>query len=437
MRPIFLIGFSGTGKSTVGRLLGARLGRPACDLDALMVERSGRTIADIFANDGEAAFRQLESAVLRDAAARTDGPIVATGGGVPTIAANREAMAARGWVIGLEASPETIYRRLRDTVEVRPLLQAADPPEHIRALKASRQPVYALAHWTVHTERLTPEQVAEEIVRAVALLECGEVPPQPDRGFRVGAKWFGRDRPLICVPIVATTPEEALAQAARIVSLLPDMVELRADYLRDISPGLVRELLPRLAAYGLPILFTNRAQAEGGVRAQDEASRVATIEAACVSGLPAVVDVELATAALLRDRVVAAGRAHGVPVLLSFHDFKATPANDVLVAHLAAMQAAGADAAKLALMPATAADATRLLAFCRAATTGALAGFALPLATMSMGALGMISRVVGHRAGSALTFAAVAPGGGSAPGQLSVAELRECWAALGEGVTAP
>src|SRR6476660_7211443 len=90
VRPIFLIGFSGTGKSTVGRLLGTRLGRPACDLDALMVERTGRTIADIFANDGEAAFRRLESEVLRAAAERVDGPIVATGGGVPTIAANRE-----------------------------------------------------------------------------------------------------------------------------------------------------------------------------------------------------------------------------------------------------------------------------------------------------------------------------------------------------------
>ena len=433
MRPIFLIGFSGTGKSTVGRLLGARLGRPACDLDALMVERTGRTIADIFANDGEAAFRQLEAEVLRAAAERADGPIVATGGGVPTIAANREAMAAHGWVICLEASPETVYRRLRDTVEIRPLLQAADPLEHIRALKATRQPAYALAHWTVHTDRLAPEQVAEEVARAVALLERGAA-ERPAAGFPVGAKRFGRDRPLVCVPIVAATPDEALAQAARIAPLRPDMVELRADYLRDLSPQLVRALLPRLAAHKLPILFTNRAQAEGGVQAQEEASRVAVIEAGCASGVPAVVDVELATAATLRDRVVAAGRAGGVPVLMSFHDFAATPADGVLVAHLAAMHAAGADAAKLSLMPQTAADATRLLALTRAATSGQVAGFALPLATMSMGALGMITRVVGHRAGSALTFAAVAPGGGSAPGQLAIAELRECWAALGEDV---
>jgi 3-dehydroquinate dehydratase-1 len=194
---------------------------------------------------------------------------------------------------------------------------------------------------------------------------------------------------------------------------------------------LVRGLLPRLADYGLPILFTNRVQTEGGAQAQDEAARVAGIEAAIVSGIPAVADVELATPAEYRDRLVAAGRGHGVPILMSFHDFTATPPDDVLIAHLRAMQAAGASAAKFALMPQSAADATRLLALCRAATDGAIEGFALPLAAMSMAAVGMITRVVGHQAGSALTFAAVAPGGGSAPGQLSIAELRACWAAMG------
>ena len=433
MRPIFLIGFSGTGKSTVGRLLGARLGRAACDLDALMVERTGRTIADIFANDGEAAFRRLETETLRAAASREDGPIVATGGGVPTIATNRELMDASGWVICLEATPEAIYQRLRDTVEVRPLLQAADPLEHIRALKAARQPAYALAHWTVHTDQLTPEQVAQEIVRAVALLDCGEVAPVQS-GFAVGAKWFGRDRPLVCVPIVATTAGEAVAQAERIAPLAPDAVELRADHLLELSPGLIRQLLPRLAACGMPILFTNRVEREGGAQVQDEASRCAIIEAAIVSGVPALVDLELATDGELRDRIVAAGREHGVPILMSFHDFMATPPDDVLITHLRAMQEAGAGAAKLALMPQTASDATRLLTLCRAATSGKIAGFTLPLAAMSMGPVGMITRVVGHRAGSALTFAAVAPGGGSAPGQMSVAELRACWAAMG---TAP
>lgn len=431
MRPIYLIGFSGTGKSTVGRHLGARLGRPACDLDALIVERTGRTIADVFANDGEPAFRQIEAETLRAAARRTDGPIVATGGGVPTFPANRATMAESGWIICLEASPETLYQRLRDTVEVRPLLQSADPLEHIRTLKAARQPAYALAHWTIHTDRLAPAQVAAEVAHAIDILERDQ-PAPPPTGFPVGAKWFGRDRPVVCVPIVATTPDDAVAQAARIAPLAPDAVELRADHLQQISPDLVRDLLSRLAPFGLPLLFTNRVQAEGGAQAQDEPARIAAVEAAIATRIPAFVDLELATAADLRDRAIAAGRAHNVPILLSFHDFAATPPDDTLIAHLRAMQAAGASAAKLALMPQSAADATRLLALCRAATTGTIENFSLPLAAMSMGPVGMITRVIGHQAGSALTFAAVAPGGGSAPGQLSIDELRATWAATNE-----
>lgn len=430
MRPIYLIGFSGTGKSTVGRLLGARLGRPACDLDALIVERAGRPIAEIFVEDGEEAFRAMETEALRAAAGRSDGPIVATGGGVPMSAANREVMAASGWIICLEATPETIYARLKDTVEVRPLLQSADPLQHIRGLKTNRQFAYALAHWTIHTDRLTPAQAAEEIARAITLLERGEA-ATPASGFAVGAKWFGRDRPVVCVPIVATTPDEAVEQAARIVPLAPDAVELRADYLQGFPRFLVRELLPRLAEFGIPILFTNRLQAEGGAQAQYEGMRFTAILEAIATGIPAFVDVELATPGPLRDKIVAAGREHNVPILMSFHDFTATPPDEELIAHLRAMQAAGASAAKFALMPQSAADATRLLALCRAATAGAIEGFSLPLAAMSMGPVGMITRVVGHQAGSALTFAAVAPGGGSAPGQLSIAELRECWAAMG------
>jgi 3-dehydroquinate dehydratase type I len=433
VRTVYLIGFSGTGKSTVARLVGARLGLPARDLDDAIIARAGRPIAEIFANDGEVAFRALETEALR-ATANEGAAVIATGGGVPTIAANRDLMGASGWVICLEALPETLHDRLRAQLRtdgqagVRPLLDDPDPLGRIRALKEARQPVYARADWTVHTDRLSPEGVADEIARAVAILERSAIRnPQSamELGFPLGAKWFGRDRPLVCVPIVAATPDEACAQLERIAPLAPDAVELRADYLDDPSPATIAALLPRLAAGGLPILFTNRAAAEGGARPQDEARRLAAIVAAIESGIPAVVDVELATAAPLRDRAIAAAKHSGVPILLSSHDFAATPPDDELLARVAAMREAGAAGAKLALMPQGAADVARLLALCRAVTDGGT----IPLAAMGMGPLGAITRVIGHRAGSALTFAAVAPGGGSAPGQLSVAELRACWAA--------
>lgn len=437
MRTIYLTGFSGTGKSTVARHLAARLGVPTYDVDATIVERAGRPIADIFANDGESAFRTLESEALRSIseAAREHGGVIATGGGVPLAEANRRLMFEHGWVIGLEAHPETIYERVHRQLRtdgqagVRPLLDDPDALGRIQGLKTARQFVYSLAHWTIHTDRLTPEQVAGEIVRAITLLDGGTNPDHaPTAGFQFGPKWFGRDRPLVCVPIVAATPEAVLDAADRIAPLAPDAIELRADYLGDISPAATAALLPRLAERQLPILFTNRAAAEGGAREQEEESRVAALLAAIETGIPALVDVELATAPALRDRVLAAGKRRGVPVILSFHNFTLTPPDDELLATVAAMAAAGADAAKLAVMPQQAADAARLLALTRTVTSGAT-GLAIPLAAMGMGPLGMVTRVVGHRSGSALTFAAVAAGAGSAPGQLAIEELRAIWAA--------
>ncbi len=436
MRTIYLIGFSGTGKSTIARLVGARLGLPVSDLDALIVARAGRPIADIFASAGEDAFRALETSVLREVAA--GGPtIVATGGGVPTLPHNLALMRETGWLIALEALPETLRDRLHAQLraagprEVRPLLADPDPLGRIGALKAQRQSVYAQAHWTIHTDRLDTAQVADEVARAVALLHgtSDDRATTEERGFRIGGKRFGRDRPIVCVPLVAATAADALALAAQATPHAPDALELRADHLAERTPGAIAALLPRLAECGVPLLFTNRAANEGGAQGGGEDARVATILAAIESGIPALVDLELATAPALRERVVNAGKRRGVPIILSSHDFAATPPDEELLARLAAMAEAGADATKLALLPREAGDAVRLLALCRAATA---APTALPLAAMSMGALGVITRVIGHRAGSALTFAALAAGGGSAPGQLTLAELRALWTATGE-----
>jgi shikimate kinase len=174
-RGIYLIGFSGTGKSTVARLVGAQLGWPAYDIDRIIAESCGIDIPAIFAREGEEGFRARETAALR-AIPRDDPFVAATGGGMPLREENRRLMADSGWVIALEGRPETLLARLQrqrhdDAPDaVRPLLDAPATLDHLRAMKERRQPLYALADWTVHTDRLSPEQVADEIVRAVAIL---------------------------------------------------------------------------------------------------------------------------------------------------------------------------------------------------------------------------------------------------------------------------
>ena len=108
---IILTGFMGTGKTAVGREVAARLGRPFVDLDDLIVQRAGKAIPEIFAQDGESAFRALEAATCGEMAAPA-GLVIATGGGAVVNPANREALAAGGTVICLEADLETILQRV-------------------------------------------------------------------------------------------------------------------------------------------------------------------------------------------------------------------------------------------------------------------------------------------------------------------------------------
>lgn len=166
---IVLTGFSGTGKTAVAPLLAERIGWTVVDTDRVVEEMAGRSILEIFREQGEEAFRHLESDAIRQATGKAN-VVVSTGGGAILSVANRRLFAEAGFIVCLEARPETIHSRLasRSDVEAldRPLLATADPLLRIRDLKASRQHLYALADWTVNTDGLSPEAVVEEIMRA-------------------------------------------------------------------------------------------------------------------------------------------------------------------------------------------------------------------------------------------------------------------------------
>ena len=172
---IFITGFSGSGKSTVGRQAALRLGWRYVDTDEEIVTATGRPIDAIFGEDGEPRFRQLESQSLARVC-QGDEQVVSTGGGIVMDEGNRRLMESSGMIVCLEATPETIHRRLtaeRGAPEggvVRPMIEGPDPLNRIVELKSERQPSYALAPWTVHTDGLTPEEAADEIVRAWRVL---------------------------------------------------------------------------------------------------------------------------------------------------------------------------------------------------------------------------------------------------------------------------
>ncbi len=164
--PIFLIGYRGTGKTTVARLVARRLGRESIDADAEIERRAGKLIAAVFAEDGEPAFRAIESAVIADLA-RT-GLVVSTGGGAILSEANRAAMQAAGPIVWLTASVDTIAKRIAAdaaTARLRPNLTAVGGRAEIEAVLAYRTPIYkACATFVVDTEGKDPAAVADEIV---------------------------------------------------------------------------------------------------------------------------------------------------------------------------------------------------------------------------------------------------------------------------------
>ncbi len=264
--------------------------------------------------------------------------------------------------------------------------------------------------------------------------------------------------PAVAVSLTGPSLAQARTQARSAIDAGADVLELRVDLLEDAGAlaapdpldaatvaAQVLECLRGLreaidttdgADAGSPVLLTCRTAAEGGRAHLDDASYGALLRSV-LEGLadwaperrPAAIDVEVQRGCL--PQVCEQAHGLGVDVVASFHDFEATPADEALEEVLARMAREGADLAKIAVWPTSADDVARLLGVCARATAGAgeRSGLGVPVAAMSMGALGAVSRVA-PAFGSALTFAVVPDEQGqaraSAPGQLPIQDVRRC-----------
>ena len=159
-----LVGLMGSGKSILGKQLASRLSLDLVDLDDEIVRQAGKTIPEIFQNEGEQAFRALESKLLADVLEQNDEQIIATGGGAILSAENRALMKKSGHVIWLDASPMVLAERIAGDTN-RPLLDGVDPLFKMISLATQRNPLYAeVADLRVDTEKLTDEEAVAKIV---------------------------------------------------------------------------------------------------------------------------------------------------------------------------------------------------------------------------------------------------------------------------------
>jgi len=170
-RAVVLVGMMGSGKSSVGRRLAARLGLPFVDADAEIETAAGMTIPEIFAQRGEAEFRDGERRVIARVLTTRAPLVLATGGGAFMNAETRARIGDLGVSVWLKAEPDVLMRRVRKRSN-RPLLQTADPEGTLRRMLAEREPVYALADLTIISRDDPQDVVVEDIVAALAQHLC-------------------------------------------------------------------------------------------------------------------------------------------------------------------------------------------------------------------------------------------------------------------------
>ena len=164
MQNIILIGFMGSGKTTVGKILAKRLNVEMIDTDKWIEKKQDQTIKEIFHNHGEDYFRKLETEILKTLCNSNVMRIVATGGGLPLREENQELLAKMGEIVYLKADAGTIYERIQNDKN-RPLLQTPDPKQKITELLGLRTPIYEkIAEIIIETDNKPLDQIVDEIL---------------------------------------------------------------------------------------------------------------------------------------------------------------------------------------------------------------------------------------------------------------------------------
>lgn len=231
---------------------------------------------------------------------------------------------------------------------------------------------------------------------------------------------IGEGKPKVCLPIVGSYDEEIIAIAHSLKDFRYDLVELRIDFYQSLlDDASLLDLLSQLRKIlSCPLLLTYRSFKEGGQIQLTDEQYLHLIQIVCESQLIDIVDIELMSGNTLVYQLVEIAHQYHIKVIMSNHDFKKTPSYSDMMDRLERMEILGADICKLAVMPQTYKDVISLLNV----TLEMSNKLTRPIVTMSMGKMGVISRISGELTGSAITFASA--GQASAPGQIDIEDMN-------------
>lgn len=234
---------------------------------------------------------------------------------------------------------------------------------------------------------------------------------------------IGRGRPKIVVPLVGKNAAELVEEVKNLLTIDYDLVEWRVDFFDQVIDfQVISEMSKKIAEIlsDKPILFTFRTRQEGGKVPFSDEQYFGLYETVIKSGAIDLLDVELFMDEKRVQQIIRLAHKEGIKIVMSNHDFDKTPDKKEIVSRLCQMQEKNADICKISVMPQSSEDVMTLL---EATTEMKTTHADRPIVTISMGQLGMVSRVWGEVFGSAMTFGAAKKT--SAPGQVPVGELRE------------
>lgn len=246
--------------------------------------------------------------------------------------------------------------------------------------------------------------------------------------IRAKKQTLGGTKPLVCIPLVGKTPEAILAEANNVPAIAPDIIELRIDawdFIEDVAQSV--DMIKKVCTIvgDTPIILTCRGDWEGGFKKVSDEAKFAIYAGAVKGGLVDFIDMELKYGKDKIDEVLASLKGSSTSLIISFHNFQMTPSKEELFSIMEQEIKAGAHVAKLAAMPKCEEDVLNVME----ATLAVRRKYPdVPIITMSMGPLGAVTRIVGGLFGSDLTFAVGSKA--SAPGQIPVAELRQCFSVV-------
>lgn len=236
---------------------------------------------------------------------------------------------------------------------------------------------------------------------------------------------LGEGQTKICVPIIGKTVEEICEEALEISKTEADIVEWRVDFFKEvISTDKVLDVTMRIVDIlkEKPVLFTFRTKAEGGEKEINQEDYVNLIKEVIKQNIVGAVDVELFKGEDVLEQIATFAKDYDVKVIASNHDFAKTPEKDEIKRRLILMKEKGAHVSKMAVMPQSSLDVLNLLSATEELNRECSD---MTIITMSMGKLGVVSRLSGGVFGSAMTFGARNDAAASAPGQVEIGKLKE------------